>query len=177
MEKLNILRGKMFWFLVCFALSALFFVLQYPIIGGIFMIYPVVIVLISMVYGFIINPYKEHQITKTIRNADGFIGGFVKDENGNAIQGVRIGIYDPNHQSNVYLSQCYGLTDNIAGSNVFAEGDSNKSFIQSISSTFTGIPDTLVFNQELSALENYTFIPDIGDANQLIFYNNLFFED
>jgi hypothetical protein len=113
MEKLNILRGKMFWFIVCFALSALFFVLQYPIIGGVFMVYPVVIVLISMVYGFIINPYKEHQITKTIRNADGFIGGFVRDENGNAIQGVRIGIYDPNHQSNIYLSQCYGLTDNI----------------------------------------------------------------
>lgn len=110
---MKILKGKIFWFLVCFALSSLALLLNYPIIGAILMVYPVGLTLVMMAFGFVINPYKEHQITKIIRNASGFIGGFVRDENGNPIQGVRIGICDPNQQSNIYLSQCYGLTDHI----------------------------------------------------------------
>jgi hypothetical protein len=58
------------------------------------------------------------------------------------------------------------LTSNIAGDNIFASGSPAISFIQQAITSSTSTVDTLVLNQELSAFENYTFIPNIGSLDQ-----------
>ena len=110
---MKILKGKMFWFIVCFALSSIAFVLQFPIIGGVLMVYPVILTLVMMAYGFVITPYREYKIRKFIENAPNSIGGFVRDEHGNPIRFAKVAICDPKEEPNIYLSQCYAVTDNI----------------------------------------------------------------
>jgi hypothetical protein len=58
------------------------------------------------------------------------------------------------------------LTSNVAGDNIFANGSSEISFIQQAITSSTSTIDTLVLNQELSAFENYTFIPNLGSLDQ-----------
>ncbi len=110
---MKILKGKIFWFLVCFALSSLALLLNYPIIGAILMVYPVGLTLVMMAFGFVINPYREYKIRKFIEKAPNAIGGFVRDEHGNPIRFAKVAICDPKEEPNIYLSQCYAVTDNI----------------------------------------------------------------
>ncbi len=65
------------------------------------------------------------------------------------------------------------LTSNTYGDTVFATGSVADSFISNVttSSINSGI-DTLVFNEGLSAFNNYTFIPNTGSQDQsIILYN------
>jgi hypothetical protein len=65
------------------------------------------------------------------------------------------------------------LTSNVAGDNIFANGSSDISFIQQAVTSSTSTVDTLVLNQELSAFENYTFIPNLGSSDQSRLYARL----
>lgn len=65
------------------------------------------------------------------------------------------------------------LTSNVAGDNIYANGSSNVSFIQQAITSSTSTVDTLVLNQELSAFENYTFIPNLGSSDQSRLYARL----
>lgn len=113
MENLKVLGNKMFWFIICFISSATSFILSYHTMGCLLIIYPTILLFITTLYNFLINPYNKYKIDKTIRNAPNCIGGFVRDENNNPIQGAKVFICDPNSSSNPYLSKCYTITDNI----------------------------------------------------------------
>jgi hypothetical protein len=66
-----------------------------------------------------------------------------------------------------------GLTSNVIGDAVFATGTQASSFItNAITSSNNGGINTLVFNEELSAFNDYTFLPNTGSIDLLRLYNN-----
>lgn len=74
---LPILRSKIFWYLVCFALASVSLLLGSNLLGGLFMIYPVVLTLIGIVYGAILNPLRERQDLKRYLSYSAHVTGQV----------------------------------------------------------------------------------------------------
>ena len=58
---LSIVKSKIFWFLLMFALSSIALVTGHQTLGAIFMIYPVILTIIGLIFGAIVNPIREYK--------------------------------------------------------------------------------------------------------------------
>lgn len=107
---MKILKGKIFWFLVTFGLSSVSFMLGYPILGAIFMVYPVVLTLIGIAYGFIINPLREHKDHKRYMSYTGKITGRVLCD-GEPVGTVKVVVRNASGEFDIDTSNYYVVTD------------------------------------------------------------------
>jgi hypothetical protein len=112
---LSILKNKIFWFVMCFALSSLSLMLGYNILGALFMVYPVLLTLIGIVYGAILNPIREYRDNKRYLSYQAVVTG----------QTICDGIPVP--MAKVVIANANGVYD-IDTSNYYTFSDKNGNF-------------------------------------------------
>jgi hypothetical protein len=104
-----IISNKVFLILLSFLLTTLSlkFIGE---IGWIFMLYPVFIVLKGMLYGFILNPLREHRDLKRYLSYKGILTGTVKC-NGEPVYGAKVAINNPLYKFDIDASKYHIFTD------------------------------------------------------------------
>ena len=107
---LIIFSSELFWFFLSFGLSCVSLMLGYPILGAIFMIYPVVLTLVGIAYGFIINPLREHRDNKRYLSYTGKITGRVLCD-GKPVATVKVVVRNASGEFDIDTSNYYVVTD------------------------------------------------------------------
>lgn len=110
MEKLKkIINNKIFLVVLSFFLTALALKL-FGDIGWIFMIYPLIIFFVSLTYGVILNPLREHRELKRYLSYKGKLTGTVKCD-GEPISTTKVVIRNPLDSFDIDASNYYVFTD------------------------------------------------------------------
>lgn len=106
----SIITNKVFLIVLSFLLTALSlkFIGE---IGWIFMLYPVIFLITGMLYGFILNPLREHRELKRYLSYKGVLTGTVKCE-GQPIKFAKVAIHNPLNKFDIDASNYYAFTDN-----------------------------------------------------------------
>lgn len=107
---MKIFKNKIFWFLVTFGLSCVSLMLGHPIIGAVFMVYPVVLTLVGIAYGFIINPIRDHRNNKRYMSYKAVVSGLVTCD-GDILDTVKIVIKNADIEFDIDASNYYAFTD------------------------------------------------------------------
>ena len=108
----KIITNKIFLTLLSFALTVISLKL-FGDIGWVFMLYPCYIVIMGIIYGFIINPLRDHRNTNKYLSHTGVLEGRIT-YNGKPLKYIRVGVSQPSNtkdENKFDLSNYHTSTD------------------------------------------------------------------